>query len=208
MNDTNLDLSKVSFNELIRAIHAHPKTDGIAKPLDKCKYREIQIAEKLGHTVFVGASGGKNNDDTYGADATDANGNKAEYKSRSVSERDMMRLTKKGYLDFGGVYNGAYTAENIDRYRSVDHYFSVHYENGDLIAVVKVDTDTVIDSLHAWNTKREIRTDKILAEAKVNGKRPKVLTTNCNAVGVRVYPFALLTGTEKYEIVYWNSEYL
>ena len=54
---------------------------GHIRPFDKNKYKEIITSEKLGHNLFKRASGGKNNDETYGADANDNEGNKFEYKS-------------------------------------------------------------------------------------------------------------------------------
>ena len=59
---------------------------GVSDPFDKCKYREIIAASKLGHNLFKGASGGKNNDLTYGADATDQDNNKVEYKSAKMTK--------------------------------------------------------------------------------------------------------------------------
>ena len=34
------------------------ETFGVDDPLDKCKYRELISAQKLGHNLFKGASGG------------------------------------------------------------------------------------------------------------------------------------------------------
>ena len=59
MNENNLEY------HLSKVFEISEKKYGVSDPLDKTKYREIIAAEKFGHTLFEGASGGKYNDETY-----------------------------------------------------------------------------------------------------------------------------------------------
>ena len=146
---------------------------GVSDPLDKSKYREVITANKLGHNLFFGAAGGKHNDATYGADATDSEGRKVEYKSCKVSKKDYEKFLR-GELKkkFSMVYNGAYSAENIERYRDTRHVLTLFY-NEKLLMSIEVPIDHVIDSLYEVLERKEIR--------RAKGER---VTTNCNSVMV------------------------
>ena len=148
---------------------------GVSDPLDKSKYREVITANKLGHNLFFGASGGKYNDDTYGADATDSEGRKVEYKSCKVSKKDYEKFLR-GELKkkFSMVYNGAYSAENIERYRDTRHVLTLFY-NEKLLMSIEVPIDHVINSLYEVLERKEIR--------RAKGER---VTTNCNSVMVPI----------------------
>ena len=148
----------------------------IDNPLDKCKYREVIVAEQLGHEVFKGASGGKNNDATYGADAVGKeDGRKKEYKTVSLTPIQYGKwINGKMRKAATMIYNGSYTKETINRYRDTDHIISIFY-NEKNICNVEVPIDHVIDSLH------EVLAKKIKKE-KETGKK---VTTNCNPVKVQ-----------------------
>ena len=171
---------------------------GIKNPFDKYKFRELQVGSLLGHTVFEGASNGGSNDSTFGADAHEADGSKAEYKSVTLDEKALDKLLGLGgyTLKISGVYNGAYSVDSIERYKDCNHYFSLHYK-GDVVAIVKFDTDYVINTLMANNQKREERTRKMIEEG-----RTKLPTTNCNSVTVEV-----VENNPLITFVYKNEEY-
>ena len=173
---------------------------GIENIFDKYKYREVQVASVLGHKVFIGASGGKQEtNDNFGADATDQNGKKAEYKSMTVDQKDLDKLlgnNRRGTtLKVGGVYNGAYKDTSIEAYREIDHYFSVHYK-GVVVAIAKVNTDHVCDTLTKNNNKR-IKENKRRAAADEDAA-----TTNCNTVKVE-----FTEGNPNIKFSYKNPEF-
>ena len=151
------------------------ETYGVADPLDKCKYRELIAAQKLGHNLFKGASGGKYNDDTYGADATDESGDKVEYKSAKVTATQYHKflngVLKKKY---SMVYNGAYDQDSIERYGNIRHVLNLFYKEK-MIMSVEVPTDYVIETL-TKNLEYDNR-------RRANGE---IVTTNCNSVGVQI----------------------
>ena len=184
------------FNESIKRVFEIANQLGIRNPLDKYKYREVQVASKLGHTVFTGSSGGKQEtNDKFGADAIDQNGKKVEYKSTTLKQKDLDKLQHGPALKVAGVYNGAYTNESIKAYREIDHYYSVHYK-GAVVAIAKVDTKYICDTLQDNHEAREAANRELLAEGK------KTKTTNCNSAVVK---FA--EGNELINIVYKNPEY-
>ena len=151
------------------------ETFGVDDPLDKCKYRELIAAQKLGHNLFKGASGGKYNDATYGADATDESGDKVEYKSAKVTATQYHKFLK-GTLKkkYSMVYNGAYDHESIARYRNIRHVLNLFYKEK-MIMSVEVPTDYVIDTLT-----KNLEYDNA---RRANGE---IVTTNCNSVGVQI----------------------
>ena len=161
----------MDINYHISQVYEIATSMGIKNPFDKYKFRELQVGSLLGHTVFEGASNGGSNDSTFGADAHEADGSKADY-------------------------NGAYSVDSIERYKDCNHYFSLHYK-GDVVAIVKVDTDYVINTLMANNQKREERTRKMIEEG-----RTKLPTTNCNSVTVEV-----VENNPLITFVYKNEEY-
>jgi hypothetical protein len=161
---------------LNKAFEIASKDYNCEDPFDKCKYKEIIAAEKLGHDLFEGASGGKYNDDTYGADATDPKDNdgKVEYKSAKMTKTQYDKY-KNGVLKkkYTMVYNGAYDKESIARYANIRHMLNLFYK-AELVATVEVPTDYVLETLNKNldydNTRR------------ANGE---IVTTNCNSVGVQ-----------------------
>jgi len=156
------------------------KKYGVSDPLDKTKYREIIASEKFEHTLFEGASGGKYNDETYGADATDPAftfgefGYKVEYKSRKMTktqyDKFLNGLLKK---QFTMVYNGAYSFENINRYKDTRHILNVFYK-AKMVVSVEVPTDYVIEIL-----------TKNLKDDNVRRDNGEDVTTNLNSVTIQ-----------------------
>ena len=145
----------------------------IDNPLYKSKYREIIGAERLGHNLFKGASGGKNNDATYGADAV-SSGRKKEYKTVGLTPKQYGQwLNGECSYTPTMIYNGAYSEENINRYRDTDHIISLFYNEKNLCNV-EVPIDHVTTSLFEVLYKKE--------ERRNGGEK---VTTNCNAVKVK-----------------------
>jgi hypothetical protein len=154
--------------------YAEEKYD-VEDPFDKSKYREVIISEEHNHDLFKGASGGKGNDDTYGADATEIkSGHKVEYKSAKMTKAQYLKFLngtlKKQYFM---VYNGAYDMASIERYKDTKHYLSLFYK-GTLVTTVHVPTDYVIDTL-----------SNVLAEKEIKRESGDIVTTNCNSVKVQ-----------------------
>ena len=188
----------MDINYHISQVYEIATSMGIKNPFDKYKFRELQVGSLLGHTVFEGASNGGSNASPFGADAHEADGSKAEYKSVTLDEKALDKLLGLGgyTLKISDVYNGAYSVDSIERYKDCNHYFSLHYK-GDVVAIVKVDTDYVINTLMANNQKREERTRKMIEEG-----RTKLPTTNCNSVTVEV-----VENNPLITFVYKNEEY-
>ena len=188
MNENNLEY------HLSKVFEISEKKYGVSDPLDKTKYREIIAAEKFGHTLFEGASGGKYNDETYGADATDPAftfgefGYKVEYKSRKM---DLCQYKKycKGVLkkQFTMVYNGAYSFENINRYKDTRHILNIFYK-AKMVVSVEVPTDYVIEILS-----KNLKADNVRSD---NGED---VTTNCNSVTIQFIDNKPTIGTVIYD---------
>jgi hypothetical protein len=199
-NKMNKNQIETDINYHISMIYELASKMGVSNPFDKYKFRELQVGSILGHEVFEGASNGGDNDETFGADAHEADGSKAEYKSVTLDKKELDKFLGNNVrgttLKAAGVYNGAYSAESINRYRECNHYFSLHY-GGDVVAIVKVDTTYVCDTLMANNNKREEKTMKLIAEGA-----KKLPTTNCNSVSVEV-----VDSNPIIEFVYVNEKY-
>jgi hypothetical protein len=189
-----------SMDAIIVRAYELAKARGCSNPFDKYKFREHQVGDILGHDVFEGASNGGSNDDTFGADAHEQDGSKAEYKSITMDDKELDKLLGNNprgtTLKASGVYNGAYSQESIDRYRECNHYFSLH-SDGEVVGIVKVDTDYVCDTLQENNEKREEKTKLLISEGV-----SKLPTTNCNSVKVEV-----IDSNPLIEFVYKNTKY-
>ena len=163
------------FKHCIQQIHEiADKEFGISNPLDKSKWREVLVAYELGHELFLNASGGKNNDETYGADAYNMeSGKKSEYKTATMTKEHYEKY-KNGTLkkQYNMVYNGAYDHEIIDRYEEIDHYLTLFY-GGENVCTVKVPVEHVIETLRRNLDAKDAR--------RATGKK---VTTNCNSVTV------------------------
>lgn len=165
-----------SFIYHLKRIFEIAQQRGIDNPLDKSKWREMLVSDSLGHELFTKASGGKNSEKTYGADARNkSNERKGEYKTVEMSKRQAKNFTNGGRsASFSMIYNGAYCDENIDRYVDIDHYIALFIKER-LVCIVIVPTDYVIETL------RNNLNKKLLAE-QTDGKRR---TTNLSKVTIK-----------------------
>lgn len=103
---------------------------GVENPLGHYAYREMIMAEYLGHEHKT-AKANKKTDEDYGSDAKDpADDRPCEYKSMSCSsdaqERRILNRDS-GMVRLDGTYNGAYSEESVRQYRErgIKHYFSL-----------------------------------------------------------------------------------
>lgn len=194
------------FTESLRNVYEFGRQLGIDNILDKYKFREHQLASILKHDVFTKASGGKDNDETFGADASYKNSEgktvKAEYKTSRIKGRELKSLNegKQTNLSMSMVYNGAYTKEKIDSYKDIEHYGSIHNDE-DVVAIVKIDYSYV-------KTRLYVGVDKM---KEIEGK-----TTNCNSFTVYIKDGKVYgnnsngsdySKTEVGELVYLNENY-
>lgn len=193
-------LTQLPYETLAHALYAKGKRDGYQKITDKTKWREAVTASKIaGHTAHAKISAGAKSP-KYGSDAFDeAGGKMAEYKSIAVDGtkvRNLLRKTqtRKGKgntryapLAVGGVYNGAYTHDAIDKYALNDHYFSIFFEEL-CVLIIKPNTDVVIAQLRT-------NLDKTLSKT---GRK----TTNLNTVTIN-----LVDDRASYDVAYINRQW-
>lgn len=192
---SQIDFNQFSYEELAHALYAKGKAHGFHKVTDKTKWRELVMAEKLGHRALPKISSGKNTEG-YGSDAVDhVNSRKAEYKSKAIEDRELRNLfglprgrTGKTYasLVVGGVYNGAYTPEAVDVYEHIDHYFGLFYEEL-CVLIIKPHTQEVVGQLRA-------ELDRRATSAKKG-------STNLNTVSID------LKHTQLYTVAYKNQQW-
>ena len=180
-----------TYEELAHMIYLKGEKDGYSKVTDKTKWRELVIADKLGHIAHKKISAGAGSLE-YGSDAKDvSNGIYAEYKATSAVDKDLGQLlgkvkykkTGEKYVPFTikGIYNGAYKGDAIEKYSKIDHYFGVFFKEI-CILIIKVDTEYVIKTLRTGMLKQ------------TEGK-----TKNLNTVSVN------LGDTHLYEVSYKNE---
>jgi hypothetical protein len=128
---------------------------GVDNPLGHYAYREMIIAEYLGHNHKTSKANNKTSEN-YGSDAQDpSDGRPCEYKSMScksdVQERRILNR-ESGMVRLDGTYNGAYTEESVRQYRErgIKHYFSL-WNPGITpyapLAIVRVDAEHVARQL-------------------------------------------------------------
>ena len=190
-----IDTTSFTLEELAHALYMKMEEAGFPKGTDKTKWREPVMAKKLGHTAHTKISAGKGSDD-YGSDATTADGQKAEYKTRTIEDanlRNLLELPKgsKGKtfaaMKIGGVYNGYnsnYETASV-KYATVDHYFGVFYKER-CVLIIKPHTDEVMRQLNANYAK---------FASKKSG------TTNLNTVTIN------LSNTDTYEVAYKDEQF-
>jgi len=179
-----------TYEQLAAALYLKGEMDGFHKVTDKTKWRELVMAEKLGHRAHRKISAGAGTDE-YGSDAADlAAGKMAEYKSGAIEDKQKRNLLQEvknargarfAPLKVSGIYNGAYTHEAIDSYANNDHYFGVFYKE-QCVLIIKPDTDYVINTLRA---NLEVTLAKLAAGKKA--------TTNLNTVKVDLGDESLYT---------------
>jgi len=184
-------MSDYTIEQLAQMLYQKMEDAGYRKGTDKTKWREVVMAEKLGHMAYATISSGKDSE-FYGSDAITEDG-LAEYKTITIEDKHLRNLNgekkKNGnqYAAYNvvGVYNG-YNGNRDkahDKYSQIDHYFGVFYKEK-CLKVIKVKRSEVI---------RQLETNYWAYVAK--GKKG---TTNCNQVRVS------LADTHLYEEVYAN----
>ena len=143
---------QTKFRRKIQELMRIGQDIGVDNPLGHYAYREIIMADILGHDQKTSKASEKT-DEMYGADAIEPDGSLAEYKSKSVPkgpQKGRILKRKDGMVRLDGTYNGAYTSEAVERYNRINHYFSlwdpkiVPFKP---LAIVQVNTDHVIDQL-------------------------------------------------------------
>ena len=192
-----IDINQYTVEELANALYRKCQSLEVKKGTDKTKWREIVIAEKLGHIVHNKISAGKGTKE-YGSDAFNLELiSYEEYKSKILSDEELRNLLelpkgKKGNtyapLTVSGVYNGYnsnYEVASVE-YSKKGHYFAVFYEELCLL-IIKVNTDYVMKSLND-------NYNKFIS----NGKKG---STNLNTVMVN------LADTHLYTVAYKNEEF-
>ena len=192
-----IDINQYTVEELANALYRKCQSLEVKKGTDKTKWREIVIAEKLGHKVHSKISAGKGTKE-YGSDAFNLElSSYEEYKSKILSDEELRNLLelpkgKKGNtyapLTVSGVYNGYnsnYEVASVE-YSKKGHYFAVFYEEL-CVLIVKVSTDYVMKSLNE-------NYNKFIS----NGKKG---STNLNTVMLN------LADTHLYTVSYKNKEF-
>lgn len=192
-----MDVENMTLEQLAHALYARMETMGYKKGTDKTKWREVVVADKLGHNAHATISSGtSDNSVNYGSDATTVDGTKAEYKSMAIEDGQLRNLyeqqktakTKYVALTAEALYNGYISNRDtaFPKYLEIEHYIGVFYKE-ECLAITKVKTDVVMDQLEeAYN--------KYVARGRKG-------TTNCARVHVK------LGDPETNEIVYWNDKY-
>lgn len=138
-----------SLQEIISAAVIAAKENGQENIFSHYKFREIALAELLGHKAHDKVSNG----DGRGSDATEPDGTFAEYKSIKDNHKILDYYTgkiknkRKKQLKIGMVYNGAYSPEKISAYVNVNHYAGIFNELEEPVLVIKVNTEHVIQTL-------------------------------------------------------------
>lgn len=179
----DIPLMEYSFEQLAHAMFKKGELEGYPNVMAKNKWREVIMADHLGHDVFKKTSSGRKTIG-YGADAVSVDGKTVEYKSSSLSVDQYMRLLDQRPITVSGIYNGAYTLDSIIEYQNHDHYFGLFFEERCLM-ILQVDTTHVIDTLF----------ENLYTKSMKVGK-----TTNLNTVSIK------LTESSKYEIAYDNID--
>lgn len=184
------------LEDLAHALYIKGESLGYHNITDKTKWREVVMADWLGHQAHPKISAGAGSEN-YGSDATNPETSlKAEYKSQALCKKKIRNLLQiprsensvKTFapLRVTGVYNGAYKTEAVDAYRNCEHYFGIFHKEQCLL-IVKPHTDEVCDTLNEEIERRES-----------NGKAG---TSNLNSVSVD------LSKTETYEVAYVNEDF-
>lgn len=168
--------NEYSYEELTAAVYLKGLQDGYPKVTDKTKWRELVVAEKLGHIPHKKISAGAGTDE-YGSDAYDpTNKIYAEYKTKAIEEEDLRNLfelpkgnkgKKFAPLRVSGLYNGAYTNEAIDKYQYIDHYFALFYRE-QCVLIIKPHTKDLIAQLRRFNDARKPEQTKNCNSYEVN----------------------------------------
>ena len=186
-------INQLTIQQLAHALYLKGEKEGYDKVTDKTKWRELVIAENLGHTAHKKISAGSGSLEE-GSDSYDSTrGKYGEYKSKAIIDIEVRNLLRQernvktgkrfAPLTVSGLYNGAYTSGAIDKYTKIDHYFGVFYKELCLL-IIKVNTGYVIETLRNGLLKMTERG-----------------STNCNTVKVN------LGDTHLYDVVFKDEEW-
>ena len=146
---------KYTYEQLAAALYAKGLSDGYGNVTTHSKWRELIMAEILGHESHANLI----DPNAPSSDAYDEkNDICAEYKSQTIKDDALRNLLKEevvfkngntktfASLKAVGIYNGAYKQENIDKCKVVDHYFGV-FHNEECLLIIKPNRDEVIRQL-------------------------------------------------------------
>ena len=186
-------IDQLTIQQLAHALYLKGEKEGYDKVTHKTKWRELVIAENLGHTVHKKISAGSGSLEE-GSDSYDSTrGKYGEYKSKAIIDIEVRNLLRQernvktgkrfAPLTVSGLYNGPYTSGAIDKYTKIDHYFGVFYKELCLL-IIKVNTGYVIETLRNGLLKMTERG-----------------STNCNTVKVN------LGDTHLYDVVFKDEEW-
>lgn len=156
-----IDFEKHTYEELAHALYMKGLEEGFRKITDKTGWRENVIGEKLNHEVYKTISSGCNSDGE-GSDAKcNVTGNRAEYKSKALDDKDLNNLFQRSYrkrnyspLKISGVYNNAMKPGALEKYKNIDHYFGCFYQEK-CVLIIQVNTKHVIRCLEAAIEKKK-----------------------------------------------------
>lgn len=170
---------RASIPLLVKILTTSGRRLGISGILRHYKWREVAMAEILGHEVNPKTSTGD------GGDAVDSNGRLVEYKTGKISLKSFEKEKMRRHLKFSMVYNGAYGQARIKPYLKVEHYFGLFdEETEECLLIYHADTEFVVNIL-----------------LKNDTTRASGATTNLNTVQLDVDP-----GDKR--IVYWSPSLL
>jgi hypothetical protein len=143
------------FRKKIEELQRIGNQMGVDNPLGHYAYREMIMAEYLGHNHKT-SKGNNKTSENYGSDAEDpSDGRPCEYKSmscKSAAQERRILNRESGMVRLNGTYNGAYTEESVRQYRKrgIKHYFSL-WNPGITpyapLAIVRVDAEHVARQL-------------------------------------------------------------
>lgn len=161
---------------LVKILTTAGRSIGISGILRHYKWREVAMADILGHAVHSKTSTGT------GGDATDKQGRLTEYKTGKTSTEGFGKQLRRGRLRFGMVYNGAYGQARIRPYATIEHYFGLFDEaTEECFLIYHADSTFVVNTLMAND-----------------GNRVSGATTNLNIVSFDIE-------TSDPRIIYWST---
>jgi hypothetical protein len=147
------DLRKASVHlvHLLMKVGRGLEVDGF---LRHYKWREVAMAELLGHDVYAGAS------TRVGGDAATKAAKVAEYKTSMLTSAKLRGQVKRNKLRIAGHYNGAYTEDLVAACEHQEHFFGVFDEDTeDCFLIYKADAARVVQQLREHLAKPRKRRD-------------------------------------------------
>lgn len=135
--------------QLVKILTTAGRSIGVSGILRHYKWREVAMAEILGHTAHSKTSTGT------GGDAVNKHGKLAEYKTGKKNVKDFEVQLRRRRLRFSMVYNGAYDEKKIRPYANMDHYFGLFDEDTEeCLLIYHAESQHIIDILMDNNHKR------------------------------------------------------